>query len=388
MKRDNILFVGRTAYEFPLDNVIYRKWSLLSEHFRINILASTLSLDMKFVRRYKNINFFLIQKQILADQLFFFIKALRYVLVMILRHNIEIIICQGPLEGIISIIGKNIAKLFGKRVKVVQEVHGDWENAYTLYWKISFSPIRMFINLVIKALLILLIKNADAIRTITSFIRNKIQKYAKHKYVIQFPGYIDIDYFLKEEQNLQKKETKTILFIGALHYLKGVHHLLEAIPRIKSMGIQKIQVIIVGNGPYHSVLRELSLKLNIEEDVLFIGRKTQLEVKKYILQSDVIVLPSLSEGLGRVLIEAMACGKPVVASRIGGIPEIIKENYNGFLFQPGNVGELASKIYKVLENPKLSKKLGKNGRDFAQNFFSVEKYINGYKTLIDHLDSS
>ena len=95
------------------------------------------------------------------------------------------------------------------------------------------------------------------------------------------------------------------------------------------------------------------------------------------------VLPSLSEGLPRVLIEAQALGKPVIATRVGGIPELISENENGFLVEPKNSEQLAGKIKRLLENPQLSREMGERGKQFARDNFSNKKYIENYISMIN-----
>ena len=96
-----------------------------------------------------------------------------------------------------------------------------------------------------------------------------------------------------------------------------------------------------------------------------------------------LVLPSLSEGLGRVLIEAEALGKPVIGSNVGGIPDLIKDGKNGFLFEPKNSDNLAQKLRTLLKDKNLAMEMGKKGREFVQNKFSNENYITNYLEMIE-----
>jgi len=91
---------------------------------------------------------------------------------------------------------------------------------------------------------------------------------------------------------------------------------------------------------------------------------------------DVFVLPSkIRESFGMVLVEAMACGIPVIGSNIGGIPEIIKDSFNGYLFEPGNEKDLTDKLSKILSDEKLRKQLSANALKTVENRFTVEKMI-------------
>jgi glycosyltransferase involved in cell wall biosynthesis len=91
-----------------------------------------------------------------------------------------------------------------------------------------------------------------------------------------------------------------------------------------------------------------------------------------------LVLPSLSEGLGRVLIEAMACGRPVIGTRVGGISDLIQDGVNGYLVPPDEVAPLADRIAYLLAHPDEAAGMGARGRAFVAETFSTEKYVAGY----------
>jgi len=99
---------------------------------------------------------------------------------------------------------------------------------------------------------------------------------------------------------------------------------------------------------------------------------------------DILVLSSLNEGLGRVLLEAMAAGKPIVATKVGGVPEIVKDGITGILVHPSNPGEMASAITEILNNQSIADSMGKEGRKRAESFdilFAVEKLESLYGNL-------
>jgi glycosyltransferase involved in cell wall biosynthesis len=94
-------------------------------------------------------------------------------------------------------------------------------------------------------------------------------------------------------------------------------------------------------------------------------------------------LPSFSEGLGRVVVEAMATSTPVIGSRVGGIPEVIQDGVTGFLVPPGDEPALADKIRWVLEHPAETDTMGRNARIFAERFFSTQVYVRGYQQIFE-----
>ena len=98
-------------------------------------------------------------------------------------------------------------------------------------------------------------------------------------------------------------------------------------------------------------------------------------------QAEVLVLPSVSEGLGRVIFEAMACGTPVIGSQVGGIPEMIQEGATGFLVPPEDPTVLADRVRWMLRHPHDAQEMGQRARQFAQLFFFPEAYVQHYASL-------
>lgn len=158
-----------------------------------------------------------------------------------------------------------------------------------------------------------------------------------------------------------------IFFIGLLKEVKGIDLLLKSIPIIKK-SITDIYVYIAGSGPLENELKLLVKKLDIEEEVNFLGFVSGDEKYSYLKSANVCVFPSIYEPFGIVIIEAMACGKAVVASNVGGIPFIVEDGKTGLLFEPSNVEELAEKIIELLENRKFRMKIGAAGKEKAKEF--------------------
>lgn len=121
----------------------------------------------------------------------------------------------------------------------------------------------------------------------------------------------------------------------------------------------------------------------LENKVEFKGKLSLEETKDIMKNCYCLVLPSLSEGLPRVLMEAQALGKPVIGSRVGGIPELIKGGKNGFLFEAGDSNGLAEKLKILLGNKGLVMEMGRWGRRFVEEKFSNEKYVENYINLIN-----
>ena len=123
--------------------------------------------------------------------------------------------------------------------------------------------------------------------------------------------------------------------------------------------------------------------LGLRDRVLFTG--FQMDVSEIIGAFDVAVLPSFFEGMGRVILEAMAMAKPVVASRVGGIPDLLEDGRNGFLVQPGNVAELAAAIKKLLQDKALAEKMGREGRKMIDDKFSADIMVRSIEAVYREL---
>lgn len=144
---------------------------------------------------------------------------------------------------------------------------------------------------------------------------------------------------------------------------KGLHYLIEA-SRIITEKIPNAKIIIKGPSSqekYKEKLRNLIHKYNLREHITILNYSPYPEIPKFMSAADVFVLPSISEALGMVILEALATGVPVVASRVGGIPSILKNGYNGLLVEPRDVEGLAEAIVRTLSNDKLKKRLVKGG---------------------------
>lgn len=188
----------------------------------------------------------------------------------------------------------------------------------------------------------------------------------------------------QKRQSLGFSDDDTIIaMVGWLLPIKGPEYLLEAmIPILKNLSSPRVKLIFVGKGDLEPALRRRADEMCVSEYVTFLGWRD--DIPQIMQAIDILVLPSMNEGMGRVLVEAMAAGKPCVASRVGGIPDLILDGKNGFLVEPGDVAALAKAIGALISNRELRHQMGANGKVVAQRY-SVEKMVEQidmlYKTL-------
>jgi glycosyltransferase involved in cell wall biosynthesis len=157
-----------------------------------------------------------------------------------------------------------------------------------------------------------------------------------------------------------------LLFVGRLVAAKGLPILLEAMTRLKGATLQ-----VVGDGPDRQMLEDMAGSLGLSNRISFLGYQSQTQVRDLLKQTDVFALSSFAEGVPVVLMEAMAAGIPVVATRIAGIPELIHHEESGLLVSPGDAAGIASAIRQLLEDPELRNRYAAAGRKQIEKEFNI-----------------
>jgi glycosyltransferase involved in cell wall biosynthesis len=144
----------------------------------------------------------------------------------------------------------------------------------------------------------------------------------------------------------------------------------------------QVKLVIAGQGEEEQNLRSLAQELGITEQLLFTGHLDQSMLAAYMKNCLAIVLPSLTEGLPRVVIEAQLLGKPVIASRVGGIPEIITDGETGLVVEPEDWQALAQAMVKILEDPALAERMGNAARALMGEKFNYQNYYTSYHAMV------
>lgn len=161
-----------------------------------------------------------------------------------------------------------------------------------------------------------------------------------------------------------------LLVVARLHRVKGVDLALRALRNLLDRYTRGVMLTIVGDGPERAGLKKLAGELGVDEYVRFEGLR--YDVEDFVKQADLVLVPSRYEPFGMVAAEAGAAGKPVVASKTGGLPEIVEDGVTGFLFEPENDVMLAEKIAHLLKDKKLSQTFGSNASKKVLACFAPE----------------
>ena len=186
---------------------------------------------------------------------------------------------------------------------------------------------------------------------------------------------VDIDRFKPGE----KPPINNLLYVGRVNEKKGVEDLIYAMKSLVPK-FPNVKLFIVGSDPtggaYIEQIKKLASKLGVENSVVFVGPVPNRDIPCYYQKTSVFLFASHGgEGIPRSVLEAMACGVPVVATNIAGTPEAVKDGVTGFLVPPNNPASIAEKTAKILQNPSLRARLSRNARKMVKEGFSWEKVI-------------
>jgi glycosyltransferase involved in cell wall biosynthesis len=230
---------------------------------------------------------------------------------------------------------------------------------------------------------------SESVKQKFSFVKDKNK-------LIKIGNAVDLDEFnpemkrgekVKEELQIGRDE-KVVGTVGRLYPLKGIDVFLKAVSKVERKNA-KIKFLIVGedssSGAYRKMLERQAEEMGVTRDVIFTGFRE--DIPELLSAMDVFVLPSLEdyEAFGRVVIEAMAMAKPIVATRSGGVPEIVEEGVTGILVPPGDAEAMAEAIVTLLLDETGAKKMGLEGRRRIERFYGLRTHLEKIECLYLHL---
>jgi glycosyltransferase involved in cell wall biosynthesis len=308
---------------------------------------------------------------------FLLISEFFYSLVFFQNSNPDIIHAHWTLpQGLVGILAKKILK-----IPCVTSIHG--------------SDIFGLSSALFKAFNTIVIRNSDVCTANSKATAGIARKLGRNDNIKILPMGVDTDNFQKTHDidSLKRKykiKGPAILFVGRLIDWKGTAYLIEAMPEIL-LRFPTAKALIIGSGPLKENLLSLADSLALQEHVIFIGEVSHQELVPFYSMADIFVLPSIvnekreTEGLGVVLLEAIACGLPVIGSDVGGIPDIIRNNETGLLCKQKDAQDLSTKIVRLLENRSLQEKFVNNGLQLVKQNFSWEvvadRFIEVYQNV-------
>ena len=372
----NVLFIAPTTYQLPLTENLKKKFTTLSEVCNVSVLAfanSKTSLNETYGNFYLNkkiknrlINYF----RIIQISIFTTHKIIK-------KENIDIVCFQDPVSSFFSIL---FLKVRRAEVKIVVETHGDFIETLSL-------EKNLVLPMLYKKLFYIMAKysigKSNIIRAVSSSTEQQVLDIDSSKSVVRFPAWIDFKDFQNIEPKPLSKDKFNILFIGSVTDRKKPHMIIEAIQRIND---KSYHLSIVGPAPnekYFKELKDLIDKSDLQNQVSLIGPVDRESVKDYYSTSNLMILPSISEGLARVIFESQVAMCPVLVTDAPGMSDIVIDGQTGYVFKSNNLDSLSLKIEYIKNNYDEASLVAKNAKGFILSNYSEDNFKFSFKKLFD-----
>jgi glycosyltransferase involved in cell wall biosynthesis len=275
-------------------------------------------------------------------------------------------------QGFLAVLYKTF---INTDIKIVATAHG--------------ADINSFDNFIGKRLKGYILKRIDQLTVVSNALKEKAIGIGYNNEVHVFPMGIDTKLFTpdKKDNSLKIKykiSGNFLLFVGGIIERKGIRYLIQAIPAV----IKKFpgaKLLVIGEGNLSNEMSELAESLSISNNIIFIGPIPHVDLPPYFATADVFILPSLSEGFGLVIIEAMSCGTIPIATDLAVIHDIIQNNITGIFIDIKNPIDISQKIINYLSNKEKLVPMKVKAREFVVNNFDWEIVKKNYSKLLSSL---
>jgi glycosyltransferase involved in cell wall biosynthesis len=372
-----LIWLSSARYSQPLDDTQRAKWRLLAAGLDHEIVVAgfgTAGAPAHFV---DEVSFHLLPtpRRALLRYARYYAQMPRLLGRLIAERQGVTLIAQSPFE---AVVGVWLKRRFGRRVRLVIENHNNFEVDVFLQRRV---PLRPLVQRLMIAAARYAFRHADATRSVSTTTEERCKAYAPHAPHVRFMAWSDTSAFADAPRPQPASACVDVAYAGVLRPGKGVHLLIAAFAQAAP---PTATLFIVGepqNAEYAAQLVAQAQALQIAERVRFVGKVSQRELAAYFARARVAALPSFSEGLPRVVLEAMLTGTPVIGTRVGGIPELIRDGETGWLIPPDDVPALADALRRVYDHAEYDE-VASGARRFALDFFSPQRYVEGYRALI------
>ncbi len=310
-------------------------------------------------------------------------------------ENVKISVVKPPFGNKLAyfFIVNSIKKLI-RQIKP-DILHSHYATSYGLFGRMSgYHPFIISVwgsdvyefpqsNAFNEKLLKYILKGTDAVCSTSLNMANETKKYYTRKKEITItPFGVDINRFSIKTPVLKHNHI-TIGVIKNLRKIYGIDYLINAFSSLSKEVDKDIKLMIVGDGSEKENLQNLCKKLNIEDKVTFTGNIDNAKVPDYINMMDIVCIPSLSESFGVAAVEACACGRPVVSTNVGGLTEIVFNDFNGYTVEPKNTDLLKEKLKILIQNEEKMKNFSVNARKLVEDKYNWIDNAETMKKLYD-----
>lgn len=367
--RPRVLFVGRARYRLPLPEWLAKKWDAVERELDYRVVGAAEERGGRSER-------FRLAPPLRPRHLD---GALYYVLLPLrLRRELRdfrpvAVFASDPILGAAALAGRRLAR---SDARVVVEVHGDWRTFSRLYG----APARKLLAPLVDRIAAYAVRNADATRAVSTFTARLVEEVRGRPPSATFTAFSDLSAF-SATPPAPLPARPAIAFVAALEAYKNVDGLAAAW-RIVAARVPEARLVVVGRGSRRHVVD--ALRAELPETVVHHEWLDPDGVAGVLDEATALVLPSWPEGLGRVIIEAFARGRGVVATDAGGIPDLVTHGREGLLVPPADVAALATALERVLADRALAERLGAAARErYADWHATPESLAADLRALVD-----
>ena len=367
--KPRVLFVGRTRYRLPLPSWLERKWGALGSELDYRVLASAAGADVSSKGQFE-----LIAPAPVADGALFYVRIPLRVRRAIRSFRPQAIVVEDPHTAALVMLGRFLAG--GPRRPVIVEVHGNWRHSTRLYG----SGGRRLLSPLVDWLSSYGVRNADSVRAVSRYTAHLVEEERRCPPDAVIAGYSDLSVFTAQPVE-PLPEQPSALFVGVLERYKNVDGLVASWRSVAAR-VPDARLVVVGKGPMLGEVKRLAEELRGRVD--YVAELPPEGVARALDAATVLVLPSRHEGLGRVVIEAFARGRGVVASGAGGVLDLVDDGVEGLLVEPEDTAGLADALARVLSDRELAERLGSAASQrFAAWNQTAEEFALRMRNLVD-----
>jgi len=238
------------------------------------------------------------------------------------------------------------------------------------------------------------LQQSDGVTAVSRFLKRATIETFDFDEIEVIPNFICAVHYKRLEDSPLRDELgpngeKLLVHVSNFRAVKRAVDCVEIFAKVKDQG-DKVRLVMVGDGPERSATYYRAEQLNVQDDVIFVGK--QANISDYLGVSDIFLLPSELESFGLAALEAQACELPVIATRIGGIPEVVNDGETGYLSDVGDIVKMTHDTVELIHDDEKRKAFGKRGRELAIERYSTEKiipqYISFYEKIVNKAQSA
>jgi N-acetyl-alpha-D-glucosaminyl L-malate synthase BshA len=229
------------------------------------------------------------------------------------------------------------------------------------------------------------IGQSDAVTAISAYLARETCRTFGNCAVEVIPNFINAEDYKRQENAALRKSLapngeKILMHVSNFRPVKRIGDCIHTLARIRAQASHlPARLVLCGDGPERNGAEALAREYGLADDVLFVGQVP--DIANYLSVADLLLVPSETESFGLAALEAMACEVPVIATRVGGLPEVIRDGETGFLVELGDLKQMAQRAIEILSDEKLQREMGRRGRQWAIDQFNTERVIPQYERL-------